>query len=370
MRVCILANSARYIWNFRINLMKALRAAGHEIIVISPPGAEAALIKGLGFRHLTLPLAPSGTNPFKEILTVRALRRLLNKESIDVVLSSTPKGNLYTAIANRGTRRNQIANVSGLGSSYLRRNWLSFLVDVLYSLTFSRINYVLFENPTDFGEFLHRGWVGAEFASLIPGLGVDLTHFSPHPWPMDENNGTVRFLMIARLIGDKGVREYVTAARHVRAIWPQARFELLGDSGADNPTSISPEELEIWKAQGDIVHHEHTDDVRPYIANVHCLVLPSYREGMSRTLLEGGAMGRPLIASDVPGCREAIEVGVNGFLCEARSATSLADAIMRFISIEPGQRKAMGDASRQKIAAEFGENIVIQRYVSLLDNCR
>lgn len=348
--------------------MKALRAAGHEVMVISPLGAEVSLIEGIGFRHVPVSLSPKGINPFQEIRTLRALRLLLNEEAVDVVLSSTPKGNLYTAMANRGTRRHQIANVSGLGSAYLRRDWLSSVVDLLYSFTFGRIKHVLFENPTDHAEFLRRGWVQADCASVIPGLGVDLTHFSPHPWPMDEENGVIRFLMIARLIGDKGVREYVDAARQVRAIWPQARFELLGDSGADNPTSIGSKELEIWKAQDGIVHHEHTDDVRPHIARAHCLVLPSYREGMSRTLLEGGAMGRPLIASDVPGCREAIEVGVNGFLCEARSATSLANAMMQFISLESGQRKAMGDASRQKIATEFGEELVIRNYINLLAN--
>jgi len=366
MRVCVFANSARYIWNFRINLMRALRASGHDVIVISPLGPEVTLIEEMGFRHIGLSLAPKGTNPIKEVQTIRALRRLLIDESVDVVLSSTPKGNLYTAIANLGSRRHQIANVSGLGSAYLRRDWLSLIVDSLYRLTFSRINHVLFENPTDYDEFIRRGWVREDCTSIIPGLGVDLTRFSPQPWPMNDEDGSVRFLMIARLIGDKGVREYVTAARHVCAICPQARFELLGDSSADNPTCIQPKELASWKARGYVTHHEHVDDVRQFIAQSHCVVLPSYREGMSRTLLEGGAMGRPLIASDVPGCREAIEVGINGYLCDARSASSLADVMERFIRLEPTQRKAMGKASRQKIAAEFDERKVIQHYVSLL----
>lgn len=370
MRICVLANSARYIWNFRINLMKALRAEGYDVIAISPKGTEVSMIECLGFRHVCLPLVPKSTHPLKELNTVRALRRLLREEAVDLVLSSTPKGNLYSALANLGTKRRQIANVSGLGSVFLRQDWLSRIVDLLYGITFTRINHVLFENPTDHGEFLMRGWVRQEHASLIPGLGVDLKYFVPSSYPVESEPGAVVFLMIARLIGDKGVREYVAAARKVRALWPRARFELLGDSSAENPTSIGEDELEAWRREGNIVHHEHTDDVRPYIARSHCLVLPSYREGMSRTLLEGGAMARPLIASDVPGCREAVEIGINGFLCQSRSANSLAEAITRFLSLNSVERQKMGEASRQKIMAEFNEEQVIQRYISLVAGLR
>lgn len=368
MRVCILANSARYIWNFRINLMRALRDSGHDVIAISPFGSEVSLIEDIGFRHIKIPLAPKGINPIKEIQTILEIRRLLIDELVDVVLSSTPKGNLYTALANLRLCRHQIANVSGLGSSFLSMNWLRLVVDLLYRLTFFRITHVFFENPTDHAMFVRRGLVRVEYSSVISGLGIDLKHFSQQPWPNDDEYGSVSFLMISRLIGDKGVREYVAAARQVRTIWPKASFKLLGDSSADNPTSIKPEELSAWKAEGHILHHEHTDDVRPFIAQAHCVILPSYREGMSRTLLEGGAMGRPLIASNVPGCCEAIEVGVTGYLCNARSASSLSYFIGQFISLESKQRKAMGDASRQKIAAEFDESIVINKYLSLLNS--
>lgn len=363
-RVCILANSARYIWNFRINLMLALRSAGYDVIAVSPEGVESQLIERAGFRHRPLLLSPQGINPLKELQAIQGLRSLLDRELVDVVLSSTPKGNLYTAMANIGAQRFQIANVSGLGSAFLRQNWLTHIIDALYSLTFRRIDYVLFENPADHQDFIRRGWVCPDRAKLIPGLGVDLNHFSLTPIPEEANE--IRFLMIARLIGDKGVREYAEAAGGVRKVWPMAKFELLGDHLADNPTRISKQEILGWVSRGDIIHHEHTNDVRPYIARAHCLVLPSYREGMSRTLLEGGAMGRPLIAADVPGCREAVADGVNGFLCEARSANSLVDAFTRFLSMKHSQRVAMGAASRSKIASEFGEDYVIHRYVSLL----
>lgn len=366
MRVCILANSDRYILNFRINLMRALKNAGYDVLVICPAGSETYVLKSMGFRHINLPLSAMSINPFKEIRSIFVLRRLLDKESVDVVLSSTPKGNIYTAIANMFSKRIQIANVSGLGSAHLSRGCISLILNILYCIVFRKINHVLFENETDHSDFLSRGLVGANSSSVIPGLGVDLTHFYPVAYPDDYDNGSIRFLMIARLIRDKGVREYVAAARQIRTIWPQMQFELLGDSAAENPTRISLEEIDEWKSRGDIVHYEHTNDVRPYIARAHCLVLPSYREGMSRALLEAGAIGRPLIVSDVPGCREAITVDVNGLSCEARSSSSLANAMIRFINIDWIKRQKMGRASRQKIVAEFSEDLVIKRYILLL----
>ena len=368
MKLCIgvLANTARYIWNFRVNLMKALRAEGYEVVALSPDGPEVPLIEGLGFHHVSLPLRPMSINPLKELYTVWVLRQRLRDLCVDVVLTSTPKGNLYTALSNIRTKRHQIANLSGLGSAYLRQDWLSHIVNILYSTTFGGINHVLFENPTDYEYFLKRGWVTPKSASVIPGLGVDLEYFQPQTWPINDEAGTTRFLMIARLIGDKGVREYVEAARQIRLSWPKTRFELLGDSAAENPTGIKSTELNEWLSQGYIVHYEHTEDVRSYIEQANCIVLPSYREGMSRTLLEGGAMGRPLIASDVPGCREAIEVGINGYLCQARCATSLVKAITKFLNLTNDQQKAMGNASRKKIASEFNEKIVIQHYISLI----
>ncbi len=365
MIICILANSSRYIWNFRVNLIEKIRAAGHEVIAISPLGDEVSLIESLGVRHIHLTLAPKSINPLSEIQTVLTLRRLLNEHCVNTVLSSTPKGNLYTALANIGTQRRQVANVSGLGSAFLRQDWVSSVVDWLYSICFKRISYIFFENPTDHAEFIRRGWVGTSQSEVIPGLGVDLQRFSQSPWP-SYVNGETRFLMIARLIGDKGVREYVEAARLVRQDHPSARFDLLGDSAAANPTGISKCELAEWVAEGHVAHYEHTDDVRPFIAKAHCLVLPSYREGMSRTLLEGGAMGRPLIASDVPGCREAVDVGVNGLLCQPKSAPSLAEQITLFLSMSILQQQAMGAASHRKIADEFNECDVIKRYLEVL----
>jgi glycosyltransferase involved in cell wall biosynthesis len=366
-RVCILANSARYIANFRLNLMKTLRAEGYDVIAMSPYGEEVSRITDAGFRHICFPLAPSGTQVWQEVQTIFTLRQSLKQNSVGAVLSSTPKGNIYTAIANMGTTRSQIANVSGLGSTYIRRSFISRIVSWLYYVTFRRINYVFFENYSDYDKFFRHGWINPQLASVIPGLGVDLMRFCPCPRPKSAE-GAVRFLMISRLIGDKGVREYVAAARRVRALHPKAQFHLLGDSAAENPTNIPSSELEMWKSSGDIFHHEHADDVRPFIADSHCIVLPSYREGMSRTLLEGGAMGKALIASDVPGCREAIDDEHSGYLCQPRNAASLADAMVKFLALDIKERELMGERSRIKILNHFSEDIVLKKYCEILKN--
>lgn len=365
MRICVLANSSRYIWNFRINLIEALRSAGYEVIVFSPNGEEVPLIEGCGIRHVHFPLSPKSINPLSGLWSICALRCLLRKHKIDIVLTSTPKGNIYTAIANFLSARRQVANVSGLGSAYLRKDWVSRLVDFLYRLTFRRISYVFFENPTDHQDFACRGLIQLSRAEVIPGLGVDLTYFRPSLWP-EIINGETRFIMIARMIGDKGVREYFEAARIVRREYPSAHFTILGDSAADNPTSIPYDELSRLISEGNVVHYEHARDVRPYIANSHCLVLPSYREGMSRTLLEAAAMARPLIASDVPGCREAIESGVNGLLCIPRSSCDLAKKIINFLNCDDSKKEEMGVASLKKIESEFDEKLVIRRYLDVI----
>lgn len=365
MKICIAANSSRYIWNFRMNLAHALLELGHEVVTMSPNGEEVQTIRDLGIAHIDIALNPSGVNPLKELLTIIKMTSLFRKHSVDIVLTSTPKVNLYTAISNLFSKRKQIANVSGLGSGYLRQDWVSSVLNSLYKLVFKRVDYVFFENKDDLSEFSRLGFVEKSYCEAIPGLGVDLKHFYFHQLPTSSNN-LISFIMISRLIGDKGVREYFEAARLVRQVHPNTLFLLLGDSNPNNPTCIPQDEFNRLINQGDVNHYEHTSDVRPYLQQAHCMVLPSYREGMSRTLLEAAAMGRPLIASNVPGCREAIDHGLNGFLCKPRNPSDLADQILTFLTLSRPEMEAMGIASRGKISNQFSETYVIQRYRHIL----
>ena len=177
-------------------------------------------------------------------------------------------------------------------------------------------------------------------------------------------DGQFCFLLIARLLLDKGIAEFVEAARSIRARHPGTRFQLLGGDGGDNPSAVPQAALERWSAESIVELLGESTDVRPYIAAAHCIVLPSYREGLPRSLLEGAAMARPLIASDVPGCRDLIDDGVTGLLCEVRSAASLADAMEQMIAMTPGERKAMGGAGRRKVESEFDQRLVVAAYLA------
>lgn len=363
MRIALIANTAWYLANFRLGFMRSLREAGHEVIAIAPPdGAEASIVAA-GFEHFSFPLEGKSINPWRELRSVLSLRRVLKARQPDLLITHTPKGNIYTALARSGLGQAQIAGVSGLGSSFIRQNWLTQVVKLLYRLSFGRMHRVFFENLDDRALFLQHGFVTEQQAVAIPGLGVDLAHFAAAPWP---GATPPVFLMVARLLGDKGVREYAEAARSLRTRRPGTRFLLLGGLWAGNPTAISQAELDGWIAAGDIEYLGHVSDVRPIIAKASCVVLPSYREGMSRTLLEAAALGRPLVASDVPGCREAVEPGINGYLCQARDAQSLGEAMERICSHGDAQLQAMGQASRHKMESEFAEAIVTGRYLQAL----
>lgn len=370
MRIAIVANTAWYIANFRLGFMRSLRAAGYQVSAICPAGEGLQQISDAGFDHFAFKLEGKSINPLRELGSVLSLRSALKQAAPDVILSHTPKGNIYASFARRGLGIRQIAGVSGLGSSFIRQDWLTRIVMQLYKLTFGGMDRVFFENPTDQGIFLQHGLVSAAQAQGIPGLGVDLAHFASVPVPQLTQPGAPVFLMIARLLGDKGVREYAAAAHAVRLRHAHARFQLLGSLDASNPTAITADELANWTSDGTIDYLGYTADVRPYIAAAHCVVLPSYREGMSRTLLEAAAVGRALVASDVPGCREAIDVGVNGLLCEARSTESLSAALAQICTLPEARLIQMGEASRSKAQAQFSEAMVTATYLRSLEQLR
>ncbi|HET9355822.1 MAG TPA: glycosyltransferase family 4 protein, partial [Sphingomicrobium sp.] len=275
----------------------------------------------------------------------------------------TIKPNIYGTLAARLTRTRALATVSGLGSAFLAGGPTGRLIDRLYRLSLSGAQAVFFQNEEDRELFLERRLVRREQVRRVPGSGIDLAHFGLSPLP---NGSPQRFLFIGRLLWDKGVREFVEAARLVASSGHRAEFHILGECGVDNPSAVTLAEVERWAADGIIRYLGPTDDVRPAIAAADCIVLPSYREGVPRSLLEGAAMGRPLIATDVPGCRDVVEDGDNGFLCAPRSASALADAIRRMLQLEPEEQVAMGRRSREKLEREFAVERVVAAYRSEL----
>ena len=333
------------------------------MVIAAPSDADDSNSKLPSDRLVPIAMSRSGLNPFADASLLARYVRLLRGFRPSAYLSFTIKPNIYGALAARLTGIPAIPNVSGLGTAFLSGGWLGRLVDVLYRIAFARCELIFFQNPDDRQLFIDRGIVTASKARLLPGSGIDLKRFTPAP-PLSD--GPPTFLFIGRLLSDKGVREFVDAAQLTKARYPEARFRLLGGLDPGNRTAIGKEELDRWIAEGAVEHLEPTNDVRAHIAGASAVVLPSYREGLPRSLLEGGAMARPLIATDVPGCREIVRDGATGLLCQVRSASSLAGAMARFAEMGVDERQALGDAARAKVEAEYDERAVIDAYLEVV----
>jgi glycosyltransferase involved in cell wall biosynthesis len=361
--IVLAANSAWNIVNFRGGLIRALEHAGYRPIVIAPHEAGAEVrMTALGVERIALPIDRSGLNPLTDLRLLLAYRWLLKRLRPAAFLGFTIKPNIYGCLAAGSLGIPAIPNVSGLGTAFIRPGPLQRLVTNLYRAAFRKAAIILFQNGDDCRLFVERRIVPTARTRVVPGSGVDLDRFAPAPQAV----GPPTFLLVSRLLGDKGVREVVEAARMLLQRLPSARFQLLGPIDEGNRTAIRREELDRWIGEGTIEYLGSTDDVRPHLANASAIVLPSYREGLPRSLLEGAAMARPLIATDVPGCREVIEDGVNGFLCVVRDVRSLADGMARFADLPMAEREAMGAASRCMVQERFSEEVVIQAYLDEL----
>lgn len=364
--VAIAANSAWNIRHFRLGLIRTIEKEGYAPVVLSPSSdAPEPKPPTEEFKWLDVPVDRAGLNPWRDLRLFLAYRRLLRRVQAEIFLGFTIKPNIYGCLAARSLGIPAIANISGLGTAFMRPGPLNRLVRMMYRVALARGCVVFFQNPDDLDLFVADRLVRKEQARLLPGSGIDLDHFEPVPLA----RGSVKFLLIARLLGDKGVREFAEAARLLRPEFPNARFQLLGGLDPGNRTSIGGDELQDWIDSGLVEHLGEAPDVRSYIADATAIVLPSYREGLPRTLLEGAAMARPLIATDVPGCREVVEEGANGFLSRARDAQSLAAVVRKFLKLSWEERDEMGRASRRKVEMRFSQDIVNSAYLDAIRRC-
>lgn len=356
MRVFIFASLSTSLRNFRGPLIRALVDRGHQVHVAAPGlYADTATRGWLIARGLTChdaPFARAGLNPLADLRSLAVLYRLLRHLRPGVFLGYTIKPVIWGLIAAWLVRvPNRVALITGLGYAFTgeakgKRAVIQGIAKGLYRFALRRATLIFFQNPDDRADFERMGLlpIGVPVV-IVNGSGVDVQAYSLAPFPAKP----LRFLLIARLLGDKGIREYVSAAHEVRKLHPEIKFHLVG--GLDpNPDGISEGEVQLWHDEGSIVWHGALADVRPAIADAHVYVLPSYREGTPRTVLEAMAMGRPVITTDAPGCRETVIDGDNGFLVPVKSIEALAEAMIKFIN-NPELISKMGQLSRQ-IAAE------------------
>jgi len=358
MKICFIANDIDSVLNFRRDLLLELKKLGHKVTICVPRknSKDKTRVGKLGASYKEIQLNRTGINPFKDLKTFIELKTFLKHLKPDLVYCFTAKPIIYGSLAAwwAGVPR-RVSMITGLGYVFtgesLKHHLIRFLVCSFFRFSFKFNQKVFFLNPDDLALFLKLNLVRASQAVLIPGEGINHKTFPQTGFPKKTS-----FLLIARLLKDKGILEYVEAAKILNEKFPEVVFKLLGPYDT-NPTAITAKEMRGWQKSGLIKYLGVTDDVRPFIADTSVYVLPSYREGTPRSVLEAMSMGRPIITTDVPGCRETVENGRNGFLIPVRNAQALADAMRQFI-LRPALAKRMGSQSREIAEKKYDVNKV------------
>ncbi|MBO2010375.1 glycosyltransferase family 4 protein [Hymenobacter negativus] len=363
MRVALVINTSWNIWNFRASLVRALQAAGHEVLAIAPPDDYSARLETeLGCRFVPILMENKGTNPVKDAALTRRFYQIYRRERPDVVLHYTIKPNIYGSIAAKLAGIPSINNVSGLGTVFIIKNFVSKVALGLYRFAFRFPAKVFFQNGDDRQLFLDNGLVRQEITDLLPGSGVDTRKFRPAGQFVRQIPFV--FLMVARVLYEKGVVEYFEAAKIIRSVLPGTRIQLLGGLDEAGGVGVPRATFEEWLKAGDIEYLGRSDDVAAHLHKADCVVLPSYREGTPKTLLEAAAVGKPLVTTDVPGCRETVVDGLNGYLCQVRSGEDLAAKMLKVLQLPEAELEAMGKASRHLAETKFDERLVLEKYLS------
>ncbi|GAB3544321.1 glycosyltransferase family 4 protein [Noviherbaspirillum agri] len=364
-KIIISVNAAWNLYNFRSGLIKALVNGGYDVVAVAPRDEYAARLKSFGCRFMHIPMDSNGTHPGRDLQLLIRYVRLLRAERPLAYLGYTVKPNVYGSMAAHFLGIPVINNIAGLGTAFINSSMLTRIVRGLYRIALHGSRRVFFQNADDQALFTSTGLVRPERTDRLPGSGMDLARFQPEA-PRSLQDRSFVYLLVSRMLKDKGVEEFMEAARLVRRRIPSVQFHLLGFVDEANPNSIPMERIRDWEAKGVASYLGKTDDVRPYLENADCVVLPSYREGVPRSLLEAAAMARPIIATDVTGCRDIVEDNVNGLLCRVKDPEDLAAKMIRMFQFSPEERLAMGWAGRRKVEREFDEKTVIQKYLDAL----
>lgn len=363
--VLFCCNSVFGMVNFRGGVIRHLVAQGDRVVVVAPRDDYVGTLTSLGAEYQEWKLSGRGTRVLDEVAAIRQLGRIYREVRPCVAFHFTVKPVIYGAVVARRLRIPFISVLTGLGYAFINRNWVSVAAVLLYRYTLRWSFEVWLLNREDGHAMRRRGLLRGGRIRLLPGEGVDTAHFCPAS--AAPHNPQTRFLLIARLLRDKGILEFVEAARILRDRGVDAHFALLGQADADNPTAISRADVVGWEREGLLTYLGVEKDVRPFIEAADCVVLPSYREGLPRTLLEASAMARPIIATDVPGCRDIVVDGVTGYLCKVKDARDFADKMEQMVLAGSAGRAALGEQGRRFVSTNFDERLVIDHYEAVLD---
>ena len=356
-KILIITNHSYMLWQFRRELIAALVARGLEVVIALPFGDRVEELKSLGCRLIDTPLERRGTNPMEEMKLLMRYRRILKQEKPDLVLTFSVKPNVYGGILCRLMKIPRCMHVQGIGTAF-QKPVLSGLVTLLYRLAAGGAKTVFFENQENARLFREKKITDEKHQLVLPGAGVNLSHFEAREYPRRD---TVRFLYLGRLMREKGIRELFDALEQLHREGENFHLDIVGfqeEQWQENVERL--EKLCIC------THHGFRFDPRPYYGNADCVVLPSYHEGMSNVLLEAGATARPVITSDIPGCREAVEDGVTGYLCRSKDTEDLKNKLRKFIHLPREEAREMGLRAREKMQRQFDKNQVVAMTLAAL----
>ena len=358
-KVLILTNSDIGLYNFRKELIERMIKESYEVYVALPYGVKVDLLKEIGCNFVDTPINRRSTNPIEDIKVFLKYIKILNEIKPEVVLTYTVKPNVYGGIACRLKKIPYICNVTGLGSGYLNGGIVQKVVQTLSKLAFRKANKVFFQNTADRDLLVQQGVVKDNY-DLLPGSGVNLDTYKLLPYPPEEQ--PINFNFVARVMKDKGIDEYLEAAKIIKKKYPDIIFNVIGMIDEHYYKDI----LRKYEEDGIINYHGFQTDIMPFIEKCNCMINPSYTEGMSNVLLENAACGRPLIASDIPGCKEIIDEGINGYKFEVKNVSNLVEKVEMFINTSYENKVKLGISGRDKVEKEFARQIVVNKYIECI----
>jgi len=363
-KILIVSNLSWNLYNFRLSLMNAMRDEGYEVIAVAAHDRYSQKIIDAGFEFHEVKMNVQGINPMEDLKTMYSFYQLFKELSPDAVCQYTIKPNIYGSMAATFLKIKTINNTTGIGLLFSKGNFLSKILKLLYVVSFRKVDRVFFQNSDDLDFFIKNGLVKSTQCDVLPGSGVDVERFKPQDREQSEK---IKFLLVSRMIWEKGIAEYVKAAEEIKKVYPNVEFSVLGFLDVENPSAITKSQMDKWVNEGNIRYLGYSDNVDEFIHNADCIVLPSYYpEGTPKVLLESGSCGKPIITTDTVGCRNVVDHGVNGYLCEPRSWEDLKLKMEMFLKLEHDARVEMGRESREKIVREFDDKIVINKYLNLL----
>lgn len=357
MKIFILTNSSKGLFSFRRELIETL-IKRNSIYVYTPDNGSVPLIRELGCKIFDLPVDRRGLNLKKDFMLFRKIWKNIKRENPDLVITYTIKPNIYGGLACRLRKISYVVNITGLGTAFQKRGLLRWIVTILYRLSLKDAKTVFFENEENRQIFVKEGIVSEEKTCLLMGAGVNLNRYQVSDYPAGK---TTKFLFMGRVMKEKGIDELFQAMHKLTENGFDCSLDVLGSYEEDYKKIIEKYEAEGW-----LNYHGYQTDVIPFISATHCLVLPSWHEGMANTNLESAASGRPIITSNIHGCLEAVEDGVSGYLVEKKDIDDLYKSMKKFIGLSYEERKKMGLAGRKRMEKYFDKKIVVEKTISRL----